>query len=379
MFNAFYSTFSGKRTVRLFTCGWMLFLAGLSKAQVLPADTLGPTLEVSYGAGPLQLTGGATDGKVRWTAPAGWGKGKDSLLVYLSHAKRSQLFLRPGSSDQVKDTKEPLLVTLPAKGQVDVRSGKGAIRVSKLQGHFRAEAESGPITMEEMQGSFLAYTKEGAITVRSSRASGSVGTGKGDVLIENTEGDVAGFSREGKVVTRFTKAYLQQKTTPFGVNLDMAFLEIEALPAGGSIRLRKGTVLVKEAPKGVSAWIEEGDITLEKAAGNASASSRNGNISCAFQGQPGQVELLTAGGNVTLTLPANFAGTIYLEQEQNDARKGTYQVKSDFDLGTVKAEPLKGPQGQTFALLTKLETTIGTGPAVIRIWAVNGNVTILKK
>jgi hypothetical protein len=181
------------------------------------------------------------------------------------------------------------------------------------------------------------------------------------------------------VVTRFTRAYVQAKTTPLELSLPETSLEVEALPTGGTLVVRKGSVLVKDAPKGVFVRIEEGDITLEKAAGTVNASSRRGNVTCTLQGGLAGADLYTEGGSVTLTLPASFAGTIYLDQEQNDAQKGTYAVKSDFDLGTLTAEPLKGPQGQTFALITRVEKTVGTGKAVVRIRAVNGNITILKK
>jgi DUF4097 and DUF4098 domain-containing protein YvlB len=129
----------------------------------------------------------------------------------------------------------------------------------------------------------------------------------------------------------------------------------------------------------VQAWIQEGDITLEKAAGKVTASAHRGNLNCALQGQTAQVELLTEGGNVTVIVPASFGGILYLYQEQNDQQKGAYLLKSDFDLGLVKAEPVKGPQGQTFAIVTQLQKSIGTGTGVIHIRAVNGNVTIAKK
>ena len=361
--------------------GVMLALATClpGAAQTAPADTLAPTLEISYGAGPLQLTGGTADGKVRWTAPAGWGKDKDSLLVYLPGAKRGQLFVRPTSLQRVKDTKEPLLVSLPERQQVEVQGGKGALSVSRLQGRLRAETESGPITVEHLQGSLYASTREGNVTVRASKAVGHVSTGKGDVLIENTEGEVAGFSRQGKVTTRFTRAYLSGRTTPFEAYVPETHLEVETLPQGGFLQVRKGSVLVQEAPRGVQAWMGEGDITLEQAAGTVKASIHQGNISAALLAGTMDAELFTDGGNVTVTLPASFSGTLYLDQRQDDARKGTYQLKSDFDLGSPKAEPLKGPQGQTLAFITQLEKSIGTGKAVIRIRAVNGNITILKK
>lgn len=348
-------------------------------AQTAPADTLAPTLEISYGAGPLQLSGGATDGKVRWTAPASWGKGKDSLLTYLPQAKRSQLFLKPAARDQVKDTKELLLVTLPARQHVEVQGGKGALSVNKLQGRLRADGAAGPVTVEELQGSLYVSTQEGPVTVRASRAVGQVITGKGDVLIENTEGGVAGFSRQGRVLTRFTKSYLQSRSTPLEVSLQDTDLEVEALPAGGTLLVNKGAVRVGEAPKGAEVRTEEGDITLEKAAGKLTAWARKGNVSCALQGEATEVELITQAGNVTVILPASFGGTLYLYHEQNDPQKGTYQVKSDFDLGLARAEPLKGPQGQTFAIITQLQKSIGTGPAVVRIRAANGNVTLIRK
>jgi DUF4097 and DUF4098 domain-containing protein YvlB len=366
---------------KAFLPGVLLALAGRlpGAAQTAPPDTLAPTLEIAYEAGPLQLAGGAPDGKVRWTAPASWGKEKDSLLAYLPETKRNKLFVRAAAREKVKDTKEALRVTLPAKGPVEVRTGKGPVSVSSLQGSLRADAESGPITLEALGGPLYAYTREGAVTVRASKVSGTVGTGKGDVLIENTEGPLTGFSRQGKVVTRFTKAYLQGKTTPFEADLDQTDLEVEALPAGGSLRVRKGSVLVQEAAGGVQARTQEGDITLEKASGNVTASTGKGHLHCALTGRLTYVDLSSEGGDVTVSLPAAFDGTLLLEQEQSGAGKGTYQLTSGFALGEVKAEAVTGAKGETLARVTRLEKRIGTGGAVVRIRTVNGNLTILKK
>lgn len=124
---------------------------------------------------------------------------------------------------------------------------------------------------------------------------------------------------------------------------------------------------------------QEGDVDIKGAQAGVRATTRKGNLSCQLQGNATQVsELISEQGNVTVFLPKNFNGQLLISLLQNDAKKGSYLVESDFDLGKVDYGALKNPDGKILFYQLNLDRKIGNGKATVRIRAVNGNIRIRK-
>jgi hypothetical protein len=144
---------------------------------------------------------------------------------------------------------------------------------------------------------------------------------------------------------------------------------------GGSAKLdsQGGGLQVDACAGDITASTAGGDVTLQKVEGAVRASTAGGDIVVEVVGQarPGGIELASNGGDVTLTLPANFRADVVLETRIGEGvapRTANRPLVSDFsELAPSLSNGVHGARGK-----------LGGGGPPVTVRTVGGMVTLRK-
>ncbi len=169
------------------------------------------------------------------------------------------------------------------------------------------------VTAGQVAGRVKISTQSGQINVKGAGKGAELSSAGGDIRIESVTGDL-------------------KATTSGG--------DIRAGSVSGDTRLETagGDVIVRSAGGSVTARTGGGDITLKKVRGPVVARTSGGTISCEINSasSPGG-ELATSGGDVTVTLPANYRADVDVKVSGVDP--DTDAVISQFPEITVSHRP----------------------------------------
>jgi DUF4097 and DUF4098 domain-containing protein YvlB len=169
------------------------------------------------------------------------------------------------------------------------------------------------VTAGQVAGRVKISTQSGQIHVKGAGKGAELSSAGGDIRIESVTGDL-------------------KATTSGG--------DIRAGAVSGDARLETagGDVIVRSAGGSVTARTGGGDITLKKVHGPVVARTLGGTISCEITSasSPGG-ELATSGGDVTITLPANYRADVDVRVSGVDP--DTDAVISQFPEITVSHRP----------------------------------------
>ena len=161
-----------------------------------------------------------------------------------------------------------------------------SIVVGDVNGDYAPAIASGDVTVGKVSGRVTITSRSGQIRLAGAGKGAEVSTAGGDVRVESVTGDL--------------------KATTFGG-------DIRAGSVSGDARLETsgGDVVVRSAGGSVNARTGGGDIVLKKVRGPVTARTSGGSITCEISGTaaPGG-ELSTSGGDVTVTLPANYKADV---------------------------------------------------------------------
>ncbi|HMA29450.1 MAG TPA: DUF4097 family beta strand repeat-containing protein [Thermoanaerobaculia bacterium] len=173
-----------------------------------------------------------------------------------------------------------------------------AISKGDLAGDLVLSYAPSDVTAGVIGGRVKISTQSGQIRVKGAGKGAELSTAGGDIRIESVTGDL-------------------KATTSGG--------DIRAGAVSGDARLETagGDVVVRSAGGSVAARTGGGDITLKKVHGPVLARTSGGTITCEISsaGAPGG-ELVTSGGDVTVTLPSNYRADI-------DARVSGAEMEAD--------------------------------------------------
>jgi DUF4097 and DUF4098 domain-containing protein YvlB len=184
-------------------------------------------------------------------------KGND---VYVTARRRNRGWMFRDTQLKVK-----IILTVPTRYNVDLKTSGGNIGVADLQGEVEARTSGGNLRIGRIQGEVMARTSGGNIDLRESRGNADISTSGGNILIGDVEGD------------------------------------LHAHTSGGNIR-------VKSVGGKLSAETSGGDIEIEDARGTVTASTSGGSVVARLAAQPtGDSKLSTSGGNVTVYLAKGVA------------------------------------------------------------------------
>ncbi len=159
-------------------------------------------------------------------------------------------------------------IQIPARLDVDIDDGSGAIRVTALSGHVEIEDGSGDIEISEVSNNINIEDGSGAITINHTQGDIKIEDGSGSITISNSEGHIEIDDGSGEItLTR--------------VNGDK---EIE----DGS-----GDISVKNSAGDVDIDDGSGDITLTDVSGSAVIDDGSGDIYIDALG--GSLDIKSAG------------------------------------------------------------------------------------
>ncbi len=161
-----------------------------------------------------------------------------------------------------------------------------SVVVGDVAGDYAPRIASGDVRVGRVAGRATITSRSGQIHLLSAGRGAELSTAGGDIRVETITGDL--------------------KATTFGG-------DIRAGAVSGDARLETsgGDVVVRAAGGSVSARTGGGDIVLKKVRGPVSARTSGGSITCEITGVGGPGgELSTSGGDVTVTLPANYKADI---------------------------------------------------------------------
>jgi len=224
----------------------------------------GHTIQASTITGQIILLSAGDDVRsVQSVIPESYRKSPDTVTVASDFNQFRDLFPRPPSARtfvfQQNRLLEDIQLRAPmgsiflgdVRGSADIVTQAGEINIGRVVGNCTAESFGGPLNLGEIWGNLVARTSAGDVTIRSALAGGEIRTGGGSVTV---------FSAAGP-------------------------LDIQS---GG------GDVTVRQTSSGVSAVTRSGDIS----------------ITMSPDVQHAGIEAHTEGGNIILTLPANFGGSL---------------------------------------------------------------------
>jgi hypothetical protein len=307
-------------------------------------------------------------------------------------------------------------IRLPSRYNLRIASSGGEIAITNLNGEFIGHTGGGEITIDNSNGRAELTTGGGSIRVTRSNLSGSVTTGGGTVVIQDVNGGLTGHS--GSMATVYSNSTGRSSRTSVsvgggklrgditdddgsvtigsGANVTINERSGEIRDSDGRVIYRKagGRINVGEAMNGadvrtgggsvtigrsagdVIAHTGGGDVTIGPLAGSAEAHTGAGDVDIEFRGvRSPSADVTTGYGRVTITLPADFAGTLDLETAYTNNHRGRTAIRSDWPLNITET-PQWDDRNGTPRKFVRARQAIGSGRGVIRVRTVNGDVVI---
>jgi DUF4097 and DUF4098 domain-containing protein YvlB len=246
-----------------------------------------------------------------------------------------------------RPAREPREPRGPRSEDGEPEQDQGSIVRGDIDGDFYSSIPVGDVRLGKVTGKVKITTHAGQIRVAEAGKGAELSTSGGDVRVDAVTGDLKATTYGGDIVVGSISGDARLETMGGDITL---------CSAGGSVTARTGG----------------GDILLTRVREVASASTGGGSIVCEIVSKDpkGGANLSTGGGDVTLTIPANYKGTLDVRVSGVDA-EGEYIVSQFPELtitkrhGSESAEgKLNGGSPQAFVVRCSSGTvTIKKGPA----------------
>ncbi len=232
-------------------------------------------------------------------------------------------------------------------GNVVADTSGGRIEIGNITGDVEADTSGGRIEVGDVDGDVHADTSGGGITLGNVTGDATADTSGGNIRIGNTGGDMLADTSGGNITVGEGGNRVELDTSGGTIRAGWALGPIIADTSGGNIYLAGSEVRVEADTSGGNIEVERsngavladtsgGSITIRQARGPIRADTAGGRIDAelaAFAGdRDGSVELETAGGDVTIRIPASHSATIVADLEVSRRRIGDYRIYTDFPL-----------------------------------------------
>lgn len=241
-------------------------------------------------------------------------------------------------------------------GEVDVDTSGGQIDIGRVTGgDVRADTSGGSINIEYVDGDVVADTSGGNITIGDVTGDASADTSGGRINIGNVAGDMLADTSGGNIDVGEGGGRVELDTSGGTIRAAWARGAISADTSGGNIFLAGSDVSVEADTSGgniviegsngpVNADTSGGHITISGVTGPVRADTSGGNIDVDFSAVSGRiggdVELDTAGGDITLRIPASLPATIRADLQVSRRGRGDYRIYTDFPLTITEEDRL---------------------------------------
>lgn len=269
-------------------------------------------------------------------------------------------------------------------GKVDVETAGGSIAVAGVEGgNSRTHTAGGSITIGTVSGTVEAGTAGGSInitrageTIRAETSGGGIEVGEGSQGVHaETSGGSIKIGKAGGLV--------EAETAGGSITVGPSEGDVRVETAGGSIHISesKGTVDAETAGGGITVDGSGGPVRLSTSGGGIQIAKARGFIEAETAGAgidaelaltdmaaDGHCTLTTAGGNLTLYLPAALPATIDAQLRIERKVGRDYRIYSDFPI-TIQGEGTKLITGRG---------EVNGGGNLMKLYTTNGDIYIKK-
>ncbi len=271
-------------------------------------------------------------------------------------------------------------IRVPSRFDVEIDSMGGGVTIRNVEGRFEGSTMGGSLDLSGLKGKISLSTMGGSIHLTQSHLDGEVSTMGGEVLIEEVTGNVQGSTMGGKVTHK--KGVASEETTgEVEISSMGGALNVEDAPAGANLTTMGGDIHVKSAKEYVNAKTMGGDIRIDSIDGWVRAETMGGDVAVIMTGNPStgkrEIELVSYGGDIEITVPANLAMTLDLELAYTRGKSGKYSIKSDFPLKTEETEEWDRRDGSPRRYING-SGKVGAGTHRVRIRTINGDIILRK-
>ena len=324
----------------------------------------------------------------------GWNKPVVSINGYVRGRDREDTELRAEQTAQgiyLKSryhgdrenytSKSEFEIHVPDRFNVQIESMGGKVTIHNVEGNFDGRTMGGALELSGLKGKISLSTMGGDVHLTKSHLDGEVSTMGGEVLIEEVTGNVDGSTMGGKVIHKNAAGTDGHATGEVEMSSMGGALEVEDAPAGADLNTMGGKISVGSAKDHVRAKTMGGDIRIDSIDGWVRAETMGGDVTVKMTGDPSQgnreVELISYGGDIELTVPDNLAMMLDLELAYTKGKAGMYSIKSDFPVQTKESESWDYDDGSPRKYIHG-SGKVGAGTHHVRIRTINGNITLRK-
>ncbi len=274
-------------------------------------------------------------------------------------------------------------IDLPAQFDVDFTTSGADVRVEgNLDGSLMGRTSGGDITLRDLGGDLDVKTSGGDISAGSLRGESDIKTSGGDITIQQAAGRVDAKTSGGDIEVGDVGGPFDARTSGGSIQVGNVGAEAVMKTAGGDIEARiveggvemstaGGDIVLDAAYGHVQASTAGGSIRLEEVTGSVKAKTAGGDIEATLIPEGTEESLLkSAGGRLTLNLPASARVTIEAEIRMDGnrnsrwRRRGDYEIRSDFQAASYDRDSNTGAVYAVYQIngggpLIRMETSHG--------------------
>lgn len=168
-------------------------------------------------------------------------------------------------------------VWVPREYSLDLRTTRGSVDVSQIEGEVDVSNSRGSIALDHVRGQASLHTRRGDLRVDSLEGDLEASTSRGTIDIDGVTGSVDVETRRGRV---------------------------NVASVGGDLRLRtsRGPIVIRDVQGEIDARTSRGPISIHTIAGHVVARTSRGEIFASFSGEPSG-ELVSSRGQIRVVIP----------------------------------------------------------------------------
>ncbi|HSR66871.1 MAG TPA: DUF4097 family beta strand repeat-containing protein [Acidobacteriota bacterium] len=280
-------------------------------------------------------------------------------------------------------------IRVPRQFDIDLDSMGGGLSVVDVEGRFTGKTMGGELSFTNVRGSAEMKTMGGEIHLEDSDLDGSLRTMGGEVLFRNVEGDVRGSSmggnvryvnvrrRDGSLAGPDRTGSVPASSDTVQISTMGGRIDVDEAPEGASVHTMGGDIDVRQSSRFTRARTLGGDIYIESLDGWVEAATNGGDVEVHILGSGGDqhIDLSSLSGDVTLYLPADFAGQLEVRIAYTRDSRKSYRIISDFPLTEQRPAEWDYSRGSPRRYVIG-QGTINGGGHPVRLETINGNITI---
>ena len=286
------------------------------------------------------------------------------------------------------------------EGSIEAATSGGDLELIRIKGILDASTSGGDIICHECSDDLKLKTSGGDIDLRKLSGSVVAKTSGGDINVVDIDGYCSVKTSGGDISLNRVKTNRKAMAETSGGDIDIVYIEgdLAVSTSGGDVRAEKvvgnlfaktsgGDITTDDVKGNLEIATSGGDIEIRGAEGYIDASTSGGDVEAEiakfFKKRDQHVILKSSGGDLELTLPADFEGYIEAVIKVYRADWEDYDIISDFPLSITRDmdDESKGKSARKWSksgeIIGKGELNGGGDPIILE--TTNGNIIIRKK